>query len=185
MKKKGYISVLALIVSVLIFSVITAILIAIDYDINTNKNEKDYYQNCLISESIANMIEYDKDIKDSLNNIFENMGLEIKYYNIDYNHLVSGGKTKLKIEKLKDKSIKINYDIKYNKTNTSSTIVFISREEVEEKDIEESINDSDLNEIDENPIDEETGFERNEEEYIEEKEEKIKIIYEFSKYWIN
>lgn len=188
MKKKGYISVLALIVSVLVFSVITAILISIDYDTITNKNEKYYYQNCLISESIANKVKYDKQTKDSLYSIFEKMGLEIKYYDIYYDEIISGGKTRLRIEKFKDKSIRINYDIKYNKTNTSSTIVLLRREEIEEKELEDNKEDSELNIIDENELAEDNNIENGDEEVEEiedKKEQTIKIIYEFSKYWIN
>ena len=184
MKTKGYVSAIALLLSILIFSIITIILIGVDFDIKTNKNEKDYYQNCLISESIANKIRYDEEIIHSLNIIFENMGIELKDYDIYYDELNAGGKTKLKIEKTKNGIIKINYKIKYNNTITYSTIFFLEKEIIEEE-LEEEIDEEIVEETEvvEEIIEESEVVE----DIIEDKENEksVKKIYEFNKYWIN
>lgn len=127
MKSKGYISVFALVVSILVFTLITVILVGVDLENNVNKNQKDYYQNCLISESIANKIKNSKEYNIELNKLFSEIKKTIngkRDFQIDYNEILSGGNITAKIEKYQENKFIINYKIRYKNTLTSSSIVY-------------------------------------------------------------
>lgn len=134
MRKKGYISIFTLLVSLLLFSLITVILIGADMDNTVNANKKDYYQNCLISESVLNTLQFNKkeseNIKSILESFPEKQNIKIKLEDINIIKDVE-----LKITE-KGKDFLLSYNIKYKDTKTDSIILFTKKENILLENIE-------------------------------------------------
>ncbi|QQK08622.1 hypothetical protein [Miniphocaeibacter halophilus] len=126
MKSKGYISVFALVVSILVFTLITVILVGVDLENNVNKNQKDYYQNCLISESIANKIKSSEEYNSKLNEIFSKIKNtdNKETINVNYNEILNGGNITANVSNYKENKFIINYNLEYKNTYTSSSITY-------------------------------------------------------------
>lgn len=127
MKIKGYISVFALMVLLLLFSLISVILIGVDMENNLNKNQVDYYQNCLISESLSNKLQFEEKYKNELEDIFKEMGRYKYLYDIELKEIKDVRKITVEINK-KDGNYILTYPIGYKNTRTNSTMVYTEKE---------------------------------------------------------
>ncbi len=127
MKTKGYISVFALIISLLLFALITVILIGVDFENKINRNQKDYYQNCLISESIFNKLQHNENTMEILEEIFKKLNVNTggeRRFTLEYNEILKGGSTEIKVITNKDGKYHLSYEVKYKNTVTNSNITY-------------------------------------------------------------
>lgn len=190
MKTKGYISVFALVISVLLFTLITVILIGVDSENSINRNQKDYYQNCLISESIFNKLQYDEDTKDTLEKNFKELNVNTngeKYFFLDYDEILKGGKVKIKVFTKKDGKYHIYFKVEYKKTFTKSNITYtkndsflLNKEEIVKIEGENEVYEKILNNEFERIEGDIVAFTYEDKNYFISNEEYNKIVEEFN-----